>query len=736
MSPGATDYPLPPSPTDTAAEASRNSLASSYYSVAYASTVINLNPGTIPGCSKVITATRSYAGGAFTTTKTNPCFSDIFPGWTPSSTNGPQPTPSGGTGPDGLTPHSQSSMKGGLWGVGGPGAGGAPTMGPAAPIGERPALPQPQPIFTSSSQVSILMVPFNPQHDGPTASPPVASPTPASMLSQPSPAPFSVPRPTPVITIGSSTLVQDSSSNFVIGSQTLAPGSSITHSGTLLSLASAGTAIVFGPSTQPIQPAHSPRPAPVITIVGSTLTANSASQFQVGSQTLIPGAPPITLNGQVISLAPSASAIVVGSNTQQLVAPAPGTLWTSPPVITVGGSTITGNLASQFQIGSQTLSPGGAAITHDGLEVRLAPSGNAIIFGPSTQALSTPPVVIATSPPKLTIGNSVVTADASSNYIIAGQILQPGQAITVSGTAISLSPSATAVIINGHTDSLSAYPVVATQIPPLITLDSSILTANSASDYILPGGQTLIPGASALIISGSAYSLAPSATVLVIGTSTEPLSPQYMGMSTGLPILTVGSAHITADSASEYIVDGKTLIPGGAAITISGIAYSLAPSATALVIGTSTEALSPQYMGISTGLPVLTVGSAHISADSASEYIVDGQTLVPGGAAITVSGSVVSLAPSDAFLKVGTSTETLHPVTATTGTISAFETLTTESSFTGGLPSAPASIPGNVTPTGVAKAADRPSRGSGRLGVRGLGMAGVWSLMVGAIMLR
>lgn len=54
--------------------------------------------------------------------------------------------------------------------------------------------------------------------------------------------------------------------------------------------------------------------------------------------------------------------------------------------------------------------------------------------------------------------------------------------------------------------------------------------------------------------------------------------------------------------------------------------------------------------------PPLTIGSSVITADSSSQYIIDSHTLVPGGSAITVSGTRISLAPGATELIAGSKT--------------------------------------------------------------------------------
>jgi hypothetical protein len=68
------------------------------------------------------------------------------------------------------------------------------------------------------------------------------------------------------------------------------------------------------------------------------------------------------------------------------------------------------------------------------------------------------------------------------------------------------------------------------------------------------------------------------------------LIPSALPESVPAPI-TVGGQIITANSVSQYIVSGQTLIPGGTPITIGGTPVSLGTSATNVVIGSSTSGL-------------------------------------------------------------------------------------------------------------------------------------------------
>ena len=206
-----------------------------------------------------------------------------------------------------------------------------------------------------------------------------------------------------------------------------------------------------------------------------------------------------------------------------------------------------------------------------------------------------PSPTVIRPPAQITVGSQTYTANPSSQFVIGSQTLEAGgDAITHEGHTISLGPSASNIVIDSSTGVIS-YPIVTTLLPtalPVLTIDNQPVTANGASEYII-GSQTLVPGGSAIIISGTPVSLAPSESAIVIGGSTKFISSPSV---TAAPVLTINNQPVTANSASEYIIQGQTLIPGGPAITVSGTPISLAPSASDVVVGSSTEALGPIIM--------------------------------------------------------------------------------------------------------------------------------------------
>lgn len=87
----------------------------------------------------------------------------------------------------------------------------------------------------------------------------------------------------------------------------------ITVSGTPISLATSLATIVIGTSAIPINVPVTT--VPVITVNGSTITENTAGDFVIGTQTLMPGGPPITTAGTSIFFGPAGTNVVVGTST-------------------------------------------------------------------------------------------------------------------------------------------------------------------------------------------------------------------------------------------------------------------------------------------------------------------------------------------------------------------------------------------------------------------------------------
>jgi hypothetical protein len=237
--------------------------------------------------------------------------------------------------------------------------------------------------------------------------------------------------------------------------------------------------------------------------------------------------------------------------------------------------------------GTSSSSPPKATITagNSGVVVSEAPSGGGIVIGGTTTVkpgqtitISNTPVIVQTSAGKthvivgtntvpivpsrpdthqpgspqsqitvaplvpilspLVIAGETITPNAAYEYIIGIKTLVPGgPAITVSGTTLSLLPSATAVVINGKTTHIAQFygAYGTTTIAPLLTWKDRVYTPNVAGYYRLGPGTTLIPGGPPVTVSGTTISLDYGGTAVVFAGSTSFMTPTTTVITYTLP---------------------------------------------------------------------------------------------------------------------------------------------------------------------------------------------------------
>lgn len=463
---------------------------------------------------------------------------------------------------------------------------------------------------------------------------PLARPVPAPTAA---PARAPAPVPAPTLTFGGSTFSAVPGSFIEVGGQPLAPGSAVTVNGNTISLDSSGSNVVLNGVTQPLA-AQATTP-PILTFAGGSFTPSVGTSYIISGQTLRPGAA-VTVGGTTISLAPSATAVVINGVAQPLAPQA-----TAPPVLTVAGNTFAPSVGSSFVIAGQTLRPG-VAITVDGTTISLAPSASAVVINGATQTLRAGAVTPAAA---VTIAGSTYTASAGAPLVVDGQTLTPGGVIIVSGTTVSLSPSASEVIVNGVTQVLRASPVVTPR--PVLTVGGQTYSVGSSSGQLFViDRQTLAPGG-VITVSGSTISLGPSAAFVVVNDATQVLVES--AVITAAPVLTVAGQTFTA-SGGSFVIAGQTLRPGNV-LTVDGTTISLGPSASIAVVNGATQTLS--LAPVITYPPILTVDGQVFTATSGT-FVVDGQTLTPGGV-IVADGTTISLGPSASIAVVNGVTETL-----------------------------------------------------------------------------
>ena len=207
-----------------------------------------------------------------------------------------------------------------------------------------------------------------------------------------------------------------------------------------------------------------------------------------------------------------------------------------------------------------------------------------------------------------------------------------------------------------------------------ISYAGSSITPDTSSQYNIPQVGKLSPGGSPVTTNNVVYSLAPSATALVSNGQTISL-PTFAAVvpdttkQTATPALTFAGSTYTADSSSNIVIAGQTLVPGGPAVTVSSTPISLAHGASVAVVGGTTQSL---YAATPTNNPELTFAGATYTANSDSAIVIQGQTLIPGSPAITISNTPISLAPGAGVAVIAGQTQSLTAAGATKAPVLTF----------------------------------------------------------------
>ena len=403
----------------------------------------------------------------------------------------------------------------------------------------------------------------------------------------------------------------------------------------------------------PQQPV-SPAPAN-IAYVGISYSRRPDSAVIIGAQTLEPGGPPITVSDNVISLSPEGTQLAVGDSSESrtvllLVNVLSGLISTpipTPTTLVIGSQTITVQPgASEIQIGGQTITAGGFGITiNGGTYISLASSNSALIVGGSTVTLENVPSSISggSSETIITLAGQPVTLGPDTPIVFDGTTLSAGSAVTISGTPVSFSPSNSVLHVGGSV--ITLFPTTTTTLRTpnaparLFTIAGTPVTFTPGAPIVLDG-TTLTPSGPALTVSGTLISLGASSKYLVIGTSSIPFSAE-------IEIVTIGTRIVTANSASEFILNGQTLIPGGSGIIVDGTTVSLALGTTEVVVAGRTESTGHRLGGLiwsgiggSISVPVQTgTGGTSIggfTGDTSKGKQVSWWGLVCGGIALIV----------------------------------------------------------------------------------------------------
>lgn len=362
----------------------------------------------------------------------------------------------------------------------------------------------------------------------------------------------------------------------------------------------------------------------------SPVEQGASNQVQKGTSNPSPNSQTsdLTSNDQKEALAPASESEKSDPNVQPVVPQAPTT-------INLGG-------------GAQPTQGVGAFIN--------GALGGGSLPAPTPSPAFTPHAVVA-------LGQTLSITDPSAVAIAGSTLAVGGPAHISDGKYYSLAASGN--LVAGTLPSApepSSPPGLSvtgsaqsTPNPLVLKFAGSTYTANTASQFDI-AGQKLTPGGQ-IMVSSTQISLHSAADVAVIAGSTQVLTTPTP--TSNPAILTFAGSTYTANTASQFLIAGHTLAPGGT-ITASNTLISLPTGTNIALIGSSTQTLATASPAppATEEVPVLTWDGETYTADASSDFVIASQTLTPGGV-ITVLGTPIRLAPAANDVVIGSSTQTL-----------------------------------------------------------------------------
>ena len=294
------------------------------------------------------------------------------------------------------------------------------------------------------------------------------------------------------------------------------------------------------------------------------------------------------------------------------------------PSLTIGTNIVAADSASHYVLGSQTIIPGGPAITASGTIVSLGAEASYLVISTRTEE------------PRL--GSVIMDGFGGPPQSTLPSVPSP---TTLDG--VLLSADASRVVIGGKTYTMDSK------------LTSSTIVYDGRTFYLGPGGVTIAPTLSAAtagdltfsldateaVIEGTRYAIGKGANPATIIVGDEKLSLGPDGVA--IPSYTIAPPDNTG-SLSTVILEGFTIALNAKNAVIQGTTYAIDPGATPtpIPIGDKTLSLGPDGVGFPATMisppgpggtfSLLTIDGATVSLDP-TEAIIDGKTYSIGNGA-------------------------------------------------------------------------------------------------------
>jgi hypothetical protein len=228
----------------------------------------------------------------------------------------------------------------------------------------------------------------------------------------------------------------------------------------------------------------------------------------------------------------------------------------------------------------------------------------------------------------------------NKNIVIGTQTIQPGEATTINGVQVFV-PSSGQNIVVGSSTMMVKGPKSKNFGPQILTLPSTAITAVTDGGFVIAlglSGMTVYAGSSAVVYSGTTYSIGSATSIAVVNDITHTLDqpfPITTSPLSGPPILTLGGKTFTGDitDSSAYFIIPTSILASATTSTTYSPVLTLPnhQEITAFVSNNATAFLLGSDAILTPGGQVTLSGTTYRLPTSGSMIAIDGLFTTLGG---------------------------------------------------------------------------------------------------------
>ncbi|KAK3723533.1 hypothetical protein LTR37_001785 [Vermiconidia calcicola] len=211
-------------------------------------------------------------------------------------------------------------------------------------------------------------------------------------------------------------------------------------------------------------------------------------------------------------------------------------------------------------------------------------------------------------------GSATPTHAAGTTFVAAGQTLQPGKPIVISGTTFALATTGSGIVVDGETQRMAGAHSAA------ITVNGVQFTQGGSAGEtdLVADGHTLQPGKT-IVLSGTTFALPSTGSGIVVDGETQRLAAAPTAAITvnGVPFTPVGGSG-GRTRTTEYLIGGQTLVHGST-VVVSGSTFSLPTSGQGFYINGESASVPTNAAG-KTGFSIGSIGVTPTDVPASPSY--------------------------------------------------------------------------------------------------------------------